>query len=221
MEIDLNKINTFDGWNVAQELELVSLMENGPHFLITNLDQNWQRISEIFNISNNEDSKSLLVDQIFEHIQNWNSFFGLEIEINQGQVSNEVVKLINECYLVKNYQRENIQIRPIELSAHFRKMNGYRPARGEFETEYNDKFELRHVSNLNPDNENLFESEEEDSDVNIEEEFEVNLNEHEDNKHLEENLRFAILDSYNSVIRERYERKHLIKEFGLLFELNK
>jgi hypothetical protein len=42
----------------------------------------------------------------------------------------------------------------------------------------------------------------------------------DEDESLEMELKLLVLDSYNSLIRERYERKRFIREFGLLNELN-
>ena len=39
-------------------------------------------------------------------------------------------------------------MRPYEHTTQFRKMNGYRPARGDFETEMIDNFEMKFIANL-------------------------------------------------------------------------
>ncbi len=73
---------------------------------------------------------------------------------------------MNEFYQVKNAPRaigkkgeasklelesgscKDMPMRPWEHSALFRRMNGYRPARGDFETEMSDSFEMKFIQDL-------------------------------------------------------------------------
>lgn len=94
-------------------------------------------------------------------------------------------------------------------------MSGYKPARGDFETEYNDKFEYKYVADLDYD---LIDPKEEGEEIDIDIEGDSN----EDNDHLtdtiniENILKLNILKSYNDLIRERYKRKEFIRNFGIL-----
>jgi len=182
--INMNEMITIDGWSVQQELDLIEQIEltNDAFFLNT------------------------LTDPLtLSHLEKWLSYFAGQTDYNE-----EFERFLNDFYSVKTSHRINmfkrveieqsanrsIPIRPQELSNLYKKMNGYRAARGDFETEMNDKYELKIAAEINPADAG---QEENDEDVQIESE-----------------LVSVLVDSYQDLIRERNERKKFIKKFGLL-----
>ena len=106
-------------------------------------------------------------------------------------------------------------MRPSINSKQYRTMSGYRHARGDFETEYNDKFEMKYIADMDYLNGHyLLDEHLEEVDVDDEETLD-----NDEMTEVEKDLKLSILNSYNDLIRERYERKTFIKNFGLLNEL--
>ena len=99
-------------------------------------------------------------------------------------------------------------------------MNGYRPARGDFETELNEKFEFKHIADMDYESTPIEFSRE---DREISEETDGSSSEAEldfdEMCSVETSLKLSVLNSYTDLIRERYERKRLVKKLGLLNEL--
>jgi transcriptional adapter 2-alpha len=196
--INMERVNTFDNWTLQQELDLINQIENTKdvHFLNS--------------ISN--DKNNLL------HTEKWHDLFADNNA--ETETIDELNKFLNEYYSLKTSHKmnmlkrmelentlsinKNLPIRPVELSNVYKKMNGYRAARGDFETELNDKYEFKIIADLNPTGFNI--EPDDDDDNNVED------------SELEAELKFSIIESYNDLIRERYERKKFIKDFGLLNE---
>jgi hypothetical protein len=106
-------------------------------------------------------------------------------------------------------------MRPSINSKQYKSMSGYRHARGDFETEYNDKFEMKYLADMDYEsNHNFIDESMENIDFSDEETLDTN-----EMKQVEKELKLSILNSYNDLIKERYERKKFIKNFGLLNEL--
>ena len=187
--VNMDELTSFDGWSVQQELELIEQIELSNEFFFLN------SVSDTHTLS---------------HIEKWQSYF-----LGSVRYNDEFDRFINDYYSVKTSHRINmfkkleteqvtsrsIPIRPQELSNLYKKMNGYRAARGDFETEMNDKFELKVAADLNP--------------VDLIDITEEEMNE---DKELESQLVSVLIDSYQELISERYERKKFIKKFGLLNE---
>jgi len=129
--------------------------------------------------------------------------------------------------------------RPLIHSKAYLTMNGYRPSRSDFETEYINHFEFKFIADLDFDcpmtpadsvldddgsNDSLPQSSHQTCDeTNDKQEENVNESETEDEeKHeheTETKLKLGILKAYNELIKERYERKRFVREFGLLNEI--
>ena len=187
--INMNEMITFDAWSVQQELDLIEQLET---------------TNDVFFLNSLTDPLTL------SHLEKWQSYF----VDHTSDYSEEFERFVNDFYSVKTSHRINmfkrveieqsanrsIPIRPQELSNLYKKMNGYRAARGDFETEMNDKYELKIAADINP------------ADTCSEETEEDN----EEHVVLESELISALVDSYQNLISERYERKKFIKKFGLL-----
>lgn len=182
--INLKHLNTFDEWNIQEEFDLINQIEQSKDTFFLNT------------LTESRDTHKL------NHIEKWHYLFGANTHSDTIESFN---KFLNDYYSVKTSQKlnqqkrlefdnKNMPIRPVELSGTFRKLNGYRAARGDFETELNDKYEFKVSADLNP------------TDLD-----------HEDDL-LEAELCSNLLDSYNGLIRERFERKKFIQKFGLLNE---
>ena len=103
-------------------------------------------------------------------------------------------------------------------------MNGYRPARGDFETEYNDKHESKFISDMDAMNWSSGQAccswndeAKTTSDIEVEGD-EIEADEPSDLA-IETQLQLQVLKSYSELVRERYDRKNLIRKFAMLNEL--
>lgn len=100
-------------------------------------------------------------------------------------------------------------IRPGVHSKLYRAMSGYRASRGEFETESRESFEFKHIADMDYDQKNELEvppdSPSSDTDLSDEQ--------------ILSNLKLSVLSSYTDLIRNRYEKKKLVRQFGLISEL--
>lgn len=180
--VNTEHIQTFDEWSLKRELDL--------------LDQIEAASKEVFFLNETTDR------HVKTHIEKWHNMF-LDHDVVSDTVDS-FSKFLNEFYSVKTVYKlkridsdlsasRSIPLRPIELSAQFRKLNGYRAARGDFETELNDKFEFKLVADL------TLEDDLEDDEFDTE-------------------LVLSVIAAYNELIRERYERKKFVRRFGLLNE---
>lgn len=104
-------------------------------------------------------------------------------------------------------------------------MNGYRPARGDFETEYNDKHESKFISDMDAMNWSSGQAccswndeAKTTSDIEVEGD-EIEADEPSDLA-IETQLQLQVLKSYSELVRERYDRKNLIRKFGMLNEVS-
>lgn len=104
-------------------------------------------------------------------------------------------------------------LRPTSDSKQYRTMSGYKPTRGDFETEFKDKFEYKYLADL--DYELIFQNEIQEIDVENDSENDDFI----ETIQIENTLKLTILKSYNDLIRERFRRKELIRKFGLLSDI--
>lgn len=176
--VNLRDILSFDSWDLFREMEL--------------LDK----------ISKNE----CLVDDWWLHQEKWFDFFKPQTNfINEKKLYENRVKT-TQCQLkeinLNDFNNLNMfnltSIRPLVHSKQYRQMNGYKPARGDFETEYNDRFELKYLADLDFEFGVNRES--------LEEEIDVEEDTEEDYA-IEDELKICILKSYNNLLKDREEKK--------------
>ena len=162
--VNLNDYPSFSGWTVKQELDLLDVIENSTFEIqlsnLSSIEASWPKISKVVD-------KSLT--EFTSHIDEW-----LRLIFNQkaASVCNESIeKLISEFYLLRSTPKSSntikrtelskeldnvssafMPLRPFEHTNQYRKMNGYRAARGDFETEMKDNFELKFIGNLDFNN---------------------------------------------------------------------
>jgi hypothetical protein len=121
--------------------------------------------------------------------------------------------------------------RPLIHSKAYLSMNGYRPNRSDFETEYLNNFEFKFIADLDYDchithadslldykdlNNVSPQSPSRSLEKCDETEYEDEV---KHNSETETKLKLQILKAYNELIKERYERKRFVREFGLLNEI--
>lgn len=161
------RIETFDGWTVQQELQLLNILEDTKCDIqlsnLSSIETNWSKISKVLNVNPFPQNN---LNEFYTHVEAWlNMIYNKPDNQISSICSNSIEKLTNEFYTVKNAIKsgskksetskdlesgscKNMPMRPYEHTIQFRKMNGYRPARGDFETEFMDNFEMKFVSNL-------------------------------------------------------------------------
>lgn len=206
--IDISTIQTFDGWNCQTEMELIENLLKIPNQTC------------IFNVNNIENEKLKakqpnLPSDYIRHIEKWFDLFKQSNEpIDELKLYNERVKLTSVS--ARDFVDTDSlgPFRPQLLSKLYRSSNGYRYARGDFETEYEDKFEAKYIADLDYGSECLFENEISETKNNDEEE-----EDEVDDVNIEMELKISLLRKYNDLIRKRYEMKSFVKRFGLLNEL--
>ena len=227
-----------------KELAILDIIEDSKYDIqlsnLSSIDTNWTKISKALSVSSPTEIK---MDRFKSHVETWMNLVFNKRESRTNEIClSSIDKLIAEYYSVRNpnYKTGNRKldlkdtteglstkaapIRPYEHTGPFRKMNGYRPARGDFETEYQDTFELKFIENIDFEKNvsklcNLSEDIS-DSDLSSDE---AGSNEKQNfqcvDEELESALKMSIIDSYNSLIRERYDWKEFVREFGLLNEV--
>jgi hypothetical protein len=235
--VNLSRVETFNDWNLVDELELLNRLGT--------LNENlyFKR-----GVSSEQDTSHLKIgdfehDECVRHVEDWSQLLKTshhesqteeqidEVRLYKNRVKSTVVlcKDVNETTNMSGFNNNFNQgknstfnlslIRPQIHSKQYRLMSGYRAARGDFETEYNEKFESKFIADLdyeaNADSQVLEPDSCDEIDIDDAEELsfeEMNL--------IEASLKLNILNSYTDLIRERYERKRLIKKLGLLNELS-
>jgi len=236
--IDLNKIQSFDGWTINQELELIDTIENSTFDIqlsnLSSIENNWTKIFKSLNINN---SSKTTLNEFYSHVDRWLNLLSNKDDCQDNcEPSNSIEKLINDYFLIKGSLKtaskktdlskdlesgscKLMPMRPLEHTTQFRRMNGYRPARGDFETELNDNFEIRFISNLDYNQEKIEETQYESSGVDMSSDEESQQTKFED-EDIESDLKLSIVDSYVDLVSDRYQRKKFIREFGLLNEIH-
>jgi hypothetical protein len=234
--VNLDRIETFNEWTLVDELELLNRLstlnenlyfkrsvENDTSYLkIGDFEheecvrhvEDWSQMFK--NATNDQDQLSDQVDEIKLYKSRVKSTVVLCKEVSGNEMA-AMPGFSNTSSQVKNTTFNLSLIRPQMHSKQFRLMSGYRPARGDFETEFNEKFESTLIADLDY---------EANSDLQLLDEPSCNdpigdeeLSFEEMNS-VETSLKLNILNSYTDLIRERYERKRLIKKLGLLNELS-
>ena len=121
-------------------------------------------------MNSNSTPSKITPSEFLNHIESWLKFiFNKPQNKVESICSNSIERFVNEFYLLKNNVAKigtkkltelgskmelesgscnDMPMRPCEHSVQFRKMNGFRPARGDFETEMNESFERRFIENL-------------------------------------------------------------------------
>ncbi len=238
--INMTELETFDGWNLHQEIKRINKLADYheiTHFKkITEQKSNLIPNEYVLSIDDFEH------EECIEHSDNWLSLLNdnyerldpIRVNKNRVKTTQVLFKDVNiNDFSSTGYNNRNLTspnfslIRPQILSKQYRLMNGYRPARNDFETEYNDKFELNYIADL--DFESVFtENEENDgseletssSEIEVEELGCQNVETYsEEDCQIENLLKLEILRSYNDLLRERDERKRFVRRFGLMSEL--
>lgn len=233
-----------------KELAILDIIEDSKYDIqlsnLSSAETNWPRISKALSVSSPTEIK---MDRFKSHLEAWQNLIYDKPVSRVNEICHiSIDKLVSEFYSVKNpnYKSGNRKldpkdstdglsikvapVRPYEHTGQFRKINGYRPARGDFETEYKDKFELNYIENIDFDESvNRLESntsldDEDLSDSDSAMDGRVVLSKEQQNslyadKELENMLKLEIVDSYSSLIRERYDWKWFVREFGLLNEV--
>ncbi|CAF0785393.1 unnamed protein product [Brachionus calyciflorus] len=228
--INTKHFKTFDDWSIYEENEVLTNLEN-------NKLANFKRYS--YNDLVYDDNGNQLypiksnTDDWVKHLEKWVGLIqGDKLKTHKWKIYEDRIKttmvnyknsnqnLSNNLLNNKNVTSSNLLslIRPSIDSKQYRTMSGYKPARGDFETEYNDKFEFKYLADLGFEiNLNKNVSDEEEIDIeggSMDSECFV-----EDNQ-LENELKLSILKSYNDLIRDRYEKKLFLRKFGMLSELS-
>lgn len=169
-----DKIQSFDGWTISQELELIDTIENSTFDIqlsnLTSIENNWTKIFKSLNMNN---SSKITLNEFHSHVERWlNLLFSKQDCQDNFESSGSVEKLVNDYYLIKGCLKTTTKktdsskdlesgscklmpIRPYEHTTQFRRMNGYRPARADFETEMNDTFEMKYIGNLDYNQDNI------------------------------------------------------------------
>jgi hypothetical protein len=151
-----------------KELAILDIIEDSKYDIqlsnLSSIDTNWTKISKALSVSSPTEIK---MDRFKSHVETWMNLVFNRRENRTNEIClSSIDKLIAEYYSVRNpnYKTGNRKldlkdtteglstkaapIRPYEHTGPFRKMNGYRPARGDFETEYQDTFELKFIENI-------------------------------------------------------------------------
>jgi len=214
--VDISQIETFDGWNCQVELDLIENLLKIP---------NQTCIFDVNNIENDKlkaKQENLPADYI-KHIEKWFGFFSQSSEsIDELKLYNERVKLMTVSSRDLMDTDMSGPFRPQVHSKLYKSCNGYRYARGDFETEYDDTFEAKYIADLDYGSDSLVESKAYEQETIKSQDEENNEEEDEnsaDNIDIEMELKISILRKYNDLIRKRYELKGFVKKFGLLNEV--
>lgn len=220
---NLNRVKTFNNWNLQQEL---SLIENSS-CLIQN---DWSTISNSVNTGTTLAIDKKLPFECRQHFDEWLNMLSTDHNLETSYEINNDLELLCGDSSFKMRENDINPPRPTVHTLQYRRMSGYRAARGDFETEFNDNFEFKHISDIDYDYEvaaavgdvaggvcaniNDYEDDQ-DTDTDVSDDS-VSKIEHDE---LENELKMAIIDSYRDVIKKRYELKEFIRDFGLLNEL--
>jgi transcriptional adapter 2-alpha len=199
---NLNRIKTFSNWTACEEL---SLFEN----IVMLNAQNWTEITK----STNENAVARRMEvECKDHFEDW-----LEILCRNPDTSNDIGDL--ELFVGDGsfVMRENElgPPRPALHSQQYRRMSGYRAARGDFETEFNNDYEFKSISDIDYD---VDQADQKCIDAEcVSDSSQASTATNSDD--IEERLKLAVIQSYRDLISERCKRKKLIRDFGLLNEL--
>jgi transcriptional adapter 2-alpha len=201
----LSRINTFSNWNVFEEL---SLFDN----VVWLNGQNW---SEITNKTNENACSRKMEIECKDHFEDWMSFLCTNRDSSES-ISDLELFVGDGSFVMR--ENELCPPRPALHSQQYRRMSGYRAARGDFETEYNNDYELKSVSDIDFIVDQIDQGhtvtdqepcESDDSSKTVS----------DCGEDFEKSLKMAVVQSYRDLIRKRYERKIFIRDFGLLNEL--
>jgi len=118
----------------------------------------------------NPSSAKRTVGEFQTHVESWLKFlFNKPGNKAQSIFCGAVERLVSNFFQLKNAPKtvakkgdlnklelevgscKDTPLRPCEHTTLFRKMNGYRPARGDFETEMVDSFEMKFIQDLSFD----------------------------------------------------------------------
>lgn len=214
--INLDEIFTFDAWSVLDEIELLTQVFNNETLLRSDVnirtsnythEESMHHLEKWVNLYMNQEENDIDEKQLYQQRTKQTVFASKEIA-QAGEMSSSASSSLFNSMLNMSL------IRPPIHSKQYRLMNGYRPARGDFETEYNEKFEFKFVADMDyaPDftigNEIQYTTDEAEI---ISDPKEISL--------IEQDLKMQVLRIYTDLVRERYDRKFMIKKFGLLGEL--
>lgn len=208
--LNLNNLITFSNWSAKQELRLLNSIKH-------NKELNWSNISDCVSIDNNSVKSSI---ECKDHFEDW---MALIASTDDKEVDN-LIFLFSGDPSFNFRDNDTNPWRPNTLTNSFKKLSGYRAARGDFETEYIDKYEVINISDLDFDGvahfSGTFNNAEDDDVVDVENESEEdNENQDEDNEEIEFELKLCMLKSYHDVLRKRYSIKKFIRKFGLFSEI--
>ena len=213
--VDMRRLATFDGWSLDDELRLLESL--GPVPTASSLTTSPS--------SSSTSRTPLLTLERLDHIGRWFDLlaatpplamrFSDELKLSKQHVQTTRVHLFRDDLLLCDNNDTggggwSASVRPALNSKHYRAMSGYRYARGDFDTEHNDKYEMEHVADMDFDTTWSAASD--------------NLDGHEldegasSTRQVEHELKMSVLRSYNELIRERYARKRLVRDLGILAE---
>ena len=207
--INLKNFVTFQEWNVYDEIQL-------------NLKASNNKLGELeqTTITNEEKSRFEPSETRLKHLESWFDLF--EVSNNSKLTRKHKKSRLRSTMVLYKEPNVNNQtdmslnlnsIRPAVHSKLYRLMSGYRAARGDFETESRENFEFKHRADMDYGQINDLSSYEcnlIDDDINVDS---------IDDDSFVNAFKVSALGSYKNLIRERYEKKKFIREFGLLPDL--
>lgn len=231
--INTKQIKTFDDWSVYEELEVMSNLNNNKIISFKRFNYSdvvYDDSGHQFNAPKTNNNHDWI-----KHLEKWFDLFRdyttkhTEWNVYENRIKNTIINLKssnqNANNLVFGSKIMNTTsllnlIRPCIDSKQYRNLSGYKPARGDFETEYNDKFEFKYLADLDFEysNEVMVEKNFSDEEIDIEGDS-IDVDMDEDFK-IENELKLCILKAYNDLIRERLEKKSLIRSFGMLCDFS-
>lgn len=203
--LNLNRIKTFSNWCLNEDLSLIE------HQSDLNA-QNWSKISTYLQESINSRKTPY---ECKVHFDEWLNVLNNERKLENFEINSNIELFVgDESFVMREHD-----INPPRPSLHtyqYRRMSGYRAARGDFEAEYNNGFEMKYISDI--DYTDLSADGDDKVIVRINDDEEDVLSKQENEEFLE-SLKLIIVDSYRDLIKERYKIKKFIRDFGLLNDL--
>ena len=206
--INLNRIKTFSNWNISEELSLIDNFDDLN-------SQNWANIALWLQEKSNKNYSTTVgckktPSECKIHFDEWLNILNSEKPLENFQINSNIELLVGD----ESFKMRENDINPPRPNVHthdrmFRRMSGYRAARGDFEAEYNDSFEMKYISDIDYHDVDLDYSNENNEEI---------MNRYESNE-FEEKLKLSVLNSYRDLIKERYKMKKFIRDFGLLNDL--
>jgi transcriptional adapter 2-alpha len=213
--VNLNRTRTFANWNVCEELALFDdyMCLNGQH---------WADIARNINDKQAATSNKKMDIECKDHFEDWLGILMASMADSSDKLTDLELFVGDGSFVMR--ENELGPPRPPLHSQQYRRMSGYRAARGDFETEYNNDYELKVICDIDYDTTA-------DHAMGIDVDAHTSDDDHKghassnssnsdyEGEDLEEDLKLATIHSYRDLICERYKRKKFIRDFGLLNEL--